>query len=136
MDLISTTCIHDIDGIHYLKILLILFSINMMVSTLKCYNDMNSTPNNHKFGHKKHIHPKFDFDKMLYRKKIQSVFFVRHDKPSALNIYQDILDMSQYFKNEDILYEVLSEMEHDMVFDEICLFYREKRKTTDTDDLG
>ena len=28
MDLISTTCIHDIDGIHYLKILLILFSIN------------------------------------------------------------------------------------------------------------
>jgi len=106
-----------------------------MVTTLKCYNHMNNTSNNHKFGHKKHIHPKFDFDKMLYRKKIQSVFFVRHDKPSALNIYQDIIDMSQYFKNEDILYEVLSEMEHDMVFDEICLFYREKRKTTDTDDL-
>ncbi len=38
--------------------------------------------------------------------------------------------MSQYFKNEDILYEVLLDMEDDMVFDEICLFYRNARKNT------
>ena len=102
----------------------------MVVITLKCHNSMHNTSCDHKFGHKKQIPPKFDFDKRLYREKIQSAFFIRSDRTLRNNLYQEIIDMSQYFKNEDILYEVLSDMEDDMVFDEICLFYRNARKNS------
>ena len=91
---------------------------------------MHNTSRNHNFGHKKQIPQKFDLDKRLYREKIQAAFFIRSDKTFRNNLYQEIIDMSQYFKNEDILYEVLLDMEDDMVFDEICLFYRNARKNT------
>ena len=111
----------------YLKIFLhVLITKYKMIITLSCKNSIQ-TPNNDKFGRKKHIHAKYDFDKMLYRKKIQSAFFIQRDKSSTIHLYQDIIDMSQYFKDEDILYEILGEMDRDMVFDEICFFYRMKR---------
>jgi hypothetical protein len=96
---------------------------------LTCKNSIQPSANGI-FGRRKHVHAKYDFDKMLYRKKIQSAFFIQRDKSSTIHLYQDIIDMSQYFKDEDILYEVLGEMERDLVFDEICLFYRMKRMST------
>lgn len=71
--------------------------------------------------------PKYAYDKMLYRKKIQSTVFSRQDKKLTLQNMQDLIDMTMYFKEEDILYEVLTDMEHDMFFDELCYWYRKVR---------
>jgi hypothetical protein len=76
---------------------------------------------------KKHTKTKYDFDKKLYRRKVQSAMFVRQDKELTLQVMQDLIDMSQYFKDEDVLYEVLTEMETDLFFYEICTWYRKIR---------
>ena len=70
---------------------------------------------------------KYDFDKKLYRKKIQSVFFAcqsKENKEQTLQVMQDLVDMTQYFMHEDILYDVLTELEDDMFLYEVCTWYR------------
>lgn len=69
----------------------------------------------------------YDFDKKLYRRKIQTAIFLRQEKEYTLQLMQDLIDMSQYFKDEDILYEVLTEMDQDLFFYEICTWYRKIR---------
>jgi len=71
--------------------------------------------------------PKYAYDKMLYQKKIQSTVFSRQDKKLTLQNVQDLIDMTMYFNDEDILYEVLTDMERDMFFDELCYWYRKVR---------
>jgi len=63
----------------------------------------------------------------VYRKKIQTALFANQDKELVLNVTQDLIDMTQYFKDEGILYEVLTEMEDDLFFFEICTWYRKIR---------
>ena len=70
---------------------------------------------------------KYEFDKKLYRRKVQTAIFQRQDKELTLQVMQDLIDMTQYFKDEDVLYEVLTEIESDMFFYEICTWYRKIR---------
>ena len=75
----------------------------------------------------KHLKAKYAFDKKVYKKKIQSVAIANQHKKESLGLIQDIIDMTQYFKDEDILYEVLTEFERDFVFYEICTWYKRIR---------
>lgn len=69
----------------------------------------------------------YAFDKKIYRKKIQSALFARHDKDVTLKVMQDLIDITQYFMDEGILYDVLTEMEDDLFFYEVCTWYRKIR---------
>lgn len=75
----------------------------------------------------KHTTSKYKLDKKVYRKKIQTALFANQDKELVLNVTQDLIDMTQYFKDEGILYEVLTEMEDDLFFFEVCTWYRKIR---------
>ena len=70
---------------------------------------------------------RYTFDKKVYRKKVQTAIFARQDKDITLKTMQDLIDMTQYFKDEGVLYEVLTEMEDDLFFYEVCTWYRKIR---------
>jgi hypothetical protein len=69
----------------------------------------------------------YDLDKKIYRKKVQTAIFARQDKDITLQVMQDLIDMTQYFKDEGVLYDVLTEMEDDLFFYEVCTWYRKIR---------
>lgn len=102
--------------------------------TLGCSNSFNRHTNN--FGQKKKLHKKYECDKNTYRNKIRTAIFFHLDKTSKSHLVQDIIDMTQYFKDENILYEVIHDLEEELFFYEVCCFYKKKRMCSNFIDVS
>jgi hypothetical protein len=84
-------------------------------------------PSTKNFGTKKKHYDKYESDKNIYRHKIRTAIFFQHDHASKSFLLQEIIDITQTFKDRNVLYDVLQDLDEELFFYEVCCFYKKNK---------